>query len=550
MKSEKEPVSMRGRILSLVGGVFFLSCSCLAQEAFKMSSLVVPQPVTYALHQIALTQGTDGEGGYRLVFSVTLHNHVAGETFRIEGPARVHVEGVSVPLVVTCTDQTLKLGVEDVVCHFSYPVKDQALLSELKQIDARKAWHRVSVVLRGSEFPIVSEKTGKNVLLEMSVAEQKIPTTEIVVGFGDVKRLSPWRVRQRYGRSSGRRGLVTVRDALAAINELVAQDDAMPENTFAFAPDGALASVCDEPYRTAAKAGAAAIDVRAVAADGAEAHVADGDLLSRPVRDFRKVEFFKGGTAGGVAGGAAGGGAPSSAGRTKTITLPGGAKMEMIWCPPGEFEMGSPLTEDGRFEDEVLHPVKLTRGFWLGKYEVTQGQWKSVMGDEGASLRSRFKGENRPVENVSWHDCQSFMRKMNETLGGAARLPTEAEWEYACRAGTAGAFAGDGSVDEMAWYDGNSGSQTHDVGAKKANAWGFYDMHGNVLEWCSDWFAKTATGSVDPKGPASGSFRVLRGGSWFYYARDCRSAYRQKRDPGIRNFVFGFRLAITGGPND
>ena len=545
MKSEKGPVSMRGRILSLVGAVFFLSWACSAQEAFKMSSLVVPQPVTYALRQVALTQGTDGEGGYRLVFSVTLRNHVAGETFRIEGPARVHVEGVSVPLVVTCTDQTLKLGVEDVVCHFSHPVKDQSLLSELKQIDARKAWHRLSVVLRGNEFPIVSEKTGKNVLLEMSVAEQKRPTTEIVVGFGDVKRLSPWRVRQRYGRSSGKSGLVTVRDALAAINELVAQDEEMPEHTFAFASDGALASVCDEPCRAAAKAGAAAIDVRAVAADGTEFHVAAGDLLSRPVRDFKKVEFFKGV----AAGGAAGGGASSSAGRTKTITLPGGAKMEMIWCPPGEFEMGSPLTEDGRFEDEVLHPVKLTRGFWLGKYEVTQGQWASVMGDEG-SLRSRFKGEKRPVENVSWQDCQSFMRKMNETLGGAARLPTEAEWEYACRAGTAGAFAGDGSVDEMAWYDGNSGSQTHDVGMKKANAWGFHDMHGNVLEWCSDWFAKTAAGSVDPKGPASGSFRVLRGGSWLYYARDCRSAYRQKRDPNILNFVFGFRLALTAGPND
>lgn len=540
MKSEKEPVSMRGRILSLVGAVFFLSWACPAQEAFKMSSLVVPQPVTYALRQVALTQGTDGEGGYRLVFSVTLHNHVAGETFRIEGPARVHVEGVSVPLVVTCTDQTLKLGVEDVVCHFSHPVKDQALLSELKQIDARKAWHRVSVVLRGSEFPIVSEKTGKNVLLEMSVVEQKSPTTEIVVGFGDVKRLSPWRVRQRYGRSSGKRGLVTVRDALTAINELVAQDDEMPEHTFAFAPDGALVSVCDEPYRAVAKAGVAAIDVRAMAADGTEAQVT-GDLLAHPVRDFRKVEFFKGGVAGG--------GTRSAARRTKTITLPGGAKMEMIWCPPGEFQMGSPLTEDGRFEDEVLHPVKLTRGFWLGKYEVTQGQWTSVMGDEG-SLRSRFKGEKRPVENVSWHDCQSFMRKMNETLGGAARLPTEAEWEYACRAGTTGAFAGDGSVDEMAWYDGNSGSQTHDVGTKKANAWGFHDMHGNVLEWCADWFAKTASGSVDPKGPASGSFRVLRGGSWFYYARDCRSAYRQKRDPSIRNFVFGFRLAITAGAND
>ena len=203
--------------------------------------------------------------------------------------------------------------------------------------------------------------------------------------------------------------------------------------------------------------------------------------------------------------------------------------------------LSSPVDEEGRFADEPLHSVTLTKGFWLGKYEVTQAQWASVMGNNP----SRFKNPNNPVENVSWDDCQLFIRKVNTALGGAARLPTEAEWEYACRAGSGDAVAGSGLLDEMAWYDANSGKRPHEVGRNSANAWGFLDMHGNVLEWCSDWFSKLGDQSVDPKGAPSGSFKVLRGGCWFFYARDCRSAYRLKREPTLRNCIYGFRLACS-----
>ena len=237
-------------------------------------------------------------------------------------------------------------------------------------------------------------------------------------------------------------------------------------------------------------------------------------------------------------------------GENGTIPLSGTVSLDINWISVSRatFLMGSPKTEDGRFEDELQHPVKLTKGFWLGKYEVTQEQWTSVMG----SNNSRFKGENRPVDSVSWGDCQAFIRKVNGSLGGTARLPTEAEWEYACRAGSSAAVSGSGHLDEMAWYDKNSESQTHEVGkGKQPNEWGFYDMHGNVLEWCSDWFGKAEEQeAVDPKGPTTGSFRVLRGGCWFYFARDCRSAYRLKRAPDIRNCVNGFRLACSPSADD
>ena len=228
-------------------------------------------------------------------------------------------------------------------------------------------------------------------------------------------------------------------------------------------------------------------------------------------------------------------------GETRTIVLPGGAKMEMIWCAPGKFKMGSPVGEKGRVSNETLHDVLLTKGFWLGKYEVTQSQWESVM----LSNNSRFKGKDRPVENVSWLDCEAFIRRVNALLGGAARFPTEAEWEYACRAGSDAPFAGSGVVGDMAWYDENSEYQTHEVGRNKPNAWGFYDMHGNVLEWCNDWFSEPKDDAVDPMGPPSGSFKILRGGCWFFYESDCRCAYRLKREPNLRNCIFGFRLACS-----
>ena len=230
-------------------------------------------------------------------------------------------------------------------------------------------------------------------------------------------------------------------------------------------------------------------------------------------------------------------------GETRTLTLPGGAKMEMIYVAPGGFTMGSPESEEGRYNDETQHRVTLTNGFWLGKYEVTQAQWESVMG----SNPSEFKGGDRPVEKVSWEDCQAFIRKVNaeakRQFGGDARLPTEAEWEYACRAGTSGAFAG--NIDTMGWY--GSGSGTSPVGKKKPNRWGFYDMHGNVWEWCGDWYAEYSGGSeTNPAGAASGTDRVLRGGSWFSYeARFCRSACRMHGSPGDPTDATGFRLACS-----
>ena len=228
-------------------------------------------------------------------------------------------------------------------------------------------------------------------------------------------------------------------------------------------------------------------------------------------------------------------------GETKSVTLPGGETMDLIWCEPGKFEMGSPVDEAGRFDDETRHTVTITKGFWLGKCEVTQRQWEGVMRNNP----SRFKNPDNPVENVSWHDCVTFIKRINATLGGVARLPTEAEWEYACRAGSCGPVSGNGVLVDMAWYDFNSDNQAHEVGRNKPNAWGFYDMHGNVLEWCADWFSTAESQSVDPQGPSSGTFRVLRGGCWFFFERDCRSAYRLKRVPGIRNCIFGFRLACS-----
>jgi len=215
--------------------------------------------------------------------------------------------------------------------------------------------------------------------------------------------------------------------------------------------------------------------------------------------------------------------------------------MELVWCAPGKFEMGSPVDETGRFENEPRHFVTITKGFWIGKYEVTQRQWESVM----RSNHSRFKNPDNPVENVSWHDCMMFVKRINAALGGVARLPTEAEWEYACRAGSDSPVSGGGALVDVAWYDLNSDNQAHEVGRNKPNAWGLYDMHGNVLEWCSDWFSMPSSDAVDPKGPPSGSFKVLRGGCWFFYERDCRCAYRLKREPNLRNCIFGFRIACS-----
>jgi formylglycine-generating enzyme required for sulfatase activity len=218
------------------------------------------------------------------------------------------------------------------------------------------------------------------------------------------------------------------------------------------------------------------------------------------------------------------------------------------WIPAGRFRMGSPSSEEGRFSDEMEHEVVLSRGFFMAETECTQGQWEAVMG----SNPSYFKGRDRPVEKVSWEEAVEFCRKLTAKQrqegvlpeGWEWRLPTEAEWESAARAGTTGARHGE--LDAIAWYGGNSGNETHGVKGKQANAWGLHDMIGNVWEWCGDWYGDYPTGSVtDPTGPGSGSNRVVRGGSWSYPARFARSAFRFRVVPGLRFHNLGFRLALS-----
>jgi formylglycine-generating enzyme required for sulfatase activity len=228
--------------------------------------------------------------------------------------------------------------------------------------------------------------------------------------------------------------------------------------------------------------------------------------------------------------------------------------MELVWIAPGKFTMGSPATEAGRYGSEGPQTeVTLTKGYWLGKYEVTQAEYEAVMGSNPSS----FKGASLPVPMVSWNDAVEFCRKVTERERSAGklpagyeyRLPTEAQWEYACRAGTKTRFSGgdsDSHLGDAGWYSGNSGNETHPVGQKQPNAWGLYDMHGNVWEWCSDWSGEHPGGSVvDPVGASSGSNRVIRGGGWDDGAGGCRSARRIWGDPGGRNAALGFRAVLV-----
>ena len=195
-------------------------------------------------------------------------------------------------------------------------------------------------------------------------------------------------------------------------------------------------------------------------------------------------------------------------------------------------------------EDSGRHSVTISRHFLMGKYPVTQAQWEAIMGNNP----SHFIGADRPVENVSWDDCWAFIKKLNVMTGSAYRLPTEAEWEYACRAGSTTAYCfGDdeAQLSDYAWYDANSKSETHPVGRKKANAWGLHDMHGNVWEWCHDWYGDYPAGSaIDPTGQSSGSFRVLRGGCCSYVAGYARAASRNRFKPSYRSISLGFRVVL------
>ena len=279
-------------------------------------------------------------------------------------------------------------------------------------------------------------------------------------------------------------------------------------------------------------------------------------------------------------------------------------KAKFVYIPPGTFMMGSPSDEPGRDSGEVLHEVKLTHGFYIQSTQVTQGQWHSIMGNNPSFFSSA--GNNCPVERVSWDDAQEYIKKLNQKNECVYRLPIEAEWEYAARArSTTAIYTGHMEIigknnapalDNIAWYSGNSGvdysggidssgwpekqyasstsgthiqdlsqlidtkpekqyasstSGTHPVAQKQPNAWGLYDMLGNVWEWCQDWYDDYPSGSViNPEGPSTGSLRVIRGGGWGYDAEDCRSANRSRYVPDYRLLILGFRLVLSPGQQD
>lgn len=216
-----------------------------------------------------------------------------------------------------------------------------------------------------------------------------------------------------------------------------------------------------------------------------------------------------------------------------------GIKLEMVYLPGGKFMMGSEKYDSEKPPHEVTIPA-----FYIGKFQITQAQWKAVMGDK---VKPDFKGDDLPMESVSWEDAKEFCQKLQQLTKKAYRLPTEAEWEYACRAGTSGDYAG--NLDEMAWYGSNSDNKTHPVGRKKPNAFGLYDMHGNVWEWCEDvWHDSYKGAPTDGSAWLSGgdsSLRVLRGGSWLNNRGNCRSAHRGRIEPGNRNVNVGFRVVVS-----
>lgn len=259
--------------------------------------------------------------------------------------------------------------------------------------------------------------------------------------------------------------------------------------------------------------------------------------------------------------------------------------MKLVLIPKGSFTMGSPIEQKIRAKEEVQHQVTISQDYYLGVTEVTQGQYKIVMGTNPSYFQKRVLRKNdtskHPVEQVSWDNAVEFCRKLSEVpeekkAGRVYRLPTEAEWEYACRAGTKSAYNfGDDrrNLGDHAWFGNNSGTKTldsavlwhelkntpqdyldtllsegcatHPCGEKKANAWGLYDMHGNVFEWCSDWYSDYPKEAVtDPTGPKEGSFRVIRGGGWFISPANCRSAYRNGQRPSDGVVGNGFRLAL------
>ncbi len=217
--------------------------------------------------------------------------------------------------------------------------------------------------------------------------------------------------------------------------------------------------------------------------------------------------------------------------------------MEFVLVSGGCYQMGDTFG-DGYDNEKPVHEVCVD-DFYMGKYEVTQREYEMVTGNNPSYFQ---KGPRYPVEQVSWQDAQGFINKLNSRSGKGYRLPTEAEWEYAARSGgKKEKYAGGNDVDAVAWYTGNSGGGTRPVGGKSPNGLGLHDMSGNVWEWCQDWYGSdyySKSPNINPTGPSSGSFRVVRGGSWNYSPGNVRAADRSRREPGVRNFNLGFRLVL------
>ena len=232
-----------------------------------------------------------------------------------------------------------------------------------------------------------------------------------------------------------------------------------------------------------------------------------------------------------------------------TIPVKDGISIEMVKVEGGTFMMGA--TKEMRdpnvslLNEEPVHQVTLTNDYYIGKYEVTQALWQAVMG----SNPSKYKGDNLPVEMVSWNDCQEFISKLNSMTGRKFRLPTEAEWEYAARGGKKRRgyqYSGSSNITDVAWYDGNSGSKTHPVGTKQANELGIYDMTGNVWEWCQDMYGYYSfSAQKNPTGSTVGNKRVIRGGSWFNTRESCRTSDRADSSPDHHFEGLGLRLALS-----
>jgi formylglycine-generating enzyme required for sulfatase activity len=238
--------------------------------------------------------------------------------------------------------------------------------------------------------------------------------------------------------------------------------------------------------------------------------------------------------------------------KTASVDLGDGVTMDFVLIPAGSFEMGSD-ENTGEGDESPIHNVTLTRPFYLGKCEVTQEQWQQVMGNNP----SDFRGAKLPVDTVSWNDCQEFFAKVKTRTGRTFTLPTEAQWEYACRAATSTPWSfgdKDTLATDYAWLGDNSGGTTHPVGTKKPNAWGLYDMHGNVWEWCADFYTKHAydtNAPVDPLGPPASEGRILRGGAWGDAPEGIRCAVRNTNGPDGKHNGIGFRcVLVIDAPHD